>query len=500
MKTISRRNILIASMAGLASGSAWLSACSRTDTGGVATAPRSTPRARIDGFRGRIIEKGDAAYESWRQGMVWQMRKPDRFPEMILRPVDTGDVAAAVRFACGAGMKVSMRSGGHNIWGASLRDEGMLIDLANFKQVDVQPDAGTARIGPSMWARDIMAALEKHDQAFPVAHCATVPLGGYALGGGLGLNGDEWGGMACNNILGGTVVTAEGEVLRVGEKSHPDLLWAMRGGGGALPGVVTELHLKTYRRPANVFSATYVFPLALLDIALDLLDEIVALSPANTELLALMLHNPQAPPDAPPDMRKAIAVRAQIYADSLDGAHSTLDAIAAIPAADQSVVSMPAVAESFEKLFSDSMDWRRGFGFGRFAVENAWTNDRAEAVRGIAAEFMKAPAGHSHVVVQPKLAPAIDGNGAFSAAGNTYIGIYGVWNDGDTDDANVAWLNRMCSSLDKHAVGHYINEINAANDPDRVKACYSTENWKRLRDIRNHWDPENLFHDFPGVS
>ena len=242
------------------------------------------------------------------------------------------------------------------------------------------------------------------------------------------------------------------------------------------------------------------FPLALLDIALDLLDGIVALSPANTELLALMLHNPQAPPDAPPDMRKAIAVRAQIYANSPDDARSTLDAIAAIPAGKQSVFSMPAVAESFEKLFSDSMDWRRGFGFGRFAVENAWTNERTDAIHGIAEEFMAAPAGHSHVVVQPKLAPAIDGNGAFSAAGDTYIGIYGVWNDEDTDETNVGWLNRMRSRLDRHAAGHYINEINAANGVDRVKACYSAESWERLRGIRSEWDPENLFHDFPGVS
>ena len=156
--------------------------------------------------------------------MVWQMLKPERFPEMILRPQSDADVAAAMRFARSEGLRVSARSGGHHVWGASLREHGILLDLSAFKQLAVNGPGGTADVGPSLWASDLMTGLAEQDQGFPVAHCATVPLGGYALGGGLGLNGDEWGGMACNNILGGRLITADGEILTVDERSHADLL------------------------------------------------------------------------------------------------------------------------------------------------------------------------------------------------------------------------------------------------------------------------------------
>ena len=455
--------------------------------------------ARIPGFNGRVVRRGDAEYENWRRGMVWQMKKPGRFPEFILRPQHDADIQAAVRFAGSEGLRVAVRSGGHNIWGASLREGGVLLDLSKFRQITLPERGGTARFGPSLWARDIMEALRARDAAFPVAHCATVPLGGYVLGGGLGLNGDEWDAMACHAILGGRMVTGDGDIVAVSEKENPELLWAMRGGGGALPGIVTELEVKTFRRPPTVFSATYVYPLAALDSAIELLEQMRSMQPGNTEMLALMTHNPQAPADAPDDVRKVIAVRAQIYADEAAAA-PVLDGIAAAPAAKQAVFSLPNMPESFEKLFVESMDWRRGFGFGRFAVENAWTNDMRAAIGAIAAEFMKTPSWKSHVVVQPKLAHAVHDDSAFSVAGDTYVGIYSVWDDPGTDGANVRWLRRMSAVLDAQGVGHYINEIDAAEDEQRIRSCYSGAAWSRLRNVRDRWDSRQVMHDFPGLS
>lgn len=483
----------------MAGASAALAGCGRTPDSEPAV-PLAEKPGRIAGFDGRLVERGDPAYDRWREGMVWQMRKPDRFPDLILRPEGDADVQAAVRFAAQNGMRVAIRSGGHNIWAASLRDGGVLLDLSNFRQFSTVGGAGTARFGPSLWARDVLEALRDQGTSFPVAHCATVPLGGFAMGGGLGLNGDEWDAMACNGILGGTFVTADGEIAPVSEKENPDLLWAMRGGGGALPGVVTELEVKTFARPAAVFSATYVYPLAAIDAALELLEGITGMRPRHTEMLALMTHNPQVGADAPPDVRKVIAVRAQVYADDESAAAPVLDGIAAIPAAAQAAFSLPRMQESYEKLFVESMDWRRGFGFGRFAVENAWTNDIESAVRGISREFMQTPSWKSHVVIQPKIAPAVADGGAFSVAGNTYIGVYSVWDDEEEDDANVAWLRRMSAQLDTFGVGHYINEIDAAADTGRIRKCYSDDAWLKLRSVRERWDPDQVFHDFPGLS
>lgn len=455
---------------------------------------------RIGGFGGRIVERDDAAYEAWRRGMVWQMRKPDRFPEAILRPRDLGDVQAAVRFAARSGMRVAARSGGHQIWGASVRDGGMLLDLSRFRQFSVPDTPGAALVGPSLWARDVMQALKTQHTAFPVAHCPTVPLGGFAMGGGLGLNGDEWDGMAANCILGGTVVTADGSVVPVSERENTDLLWAMRGAAGALPGVVTELRIKTFRRPAAVFSGTYAFPLAALDSALELLEQVVAAKPRHTELLALLAHNPQAIRGDPPDVQKAMVIRAQVYADDARQAAPVLDALAAMPAAKRAAFRNPLMHETYEKLFVDGVDWRRGFGIGRFGVENAWTDDSRSAIAAIAEEFTRAPSWKDHVVIQPKLSEAVAADAAFSMAGNTFIGLYSVWEDAADDQAQIAWLRRMSRTLDQHAVGHYINEIDAAADQDRIRQCFSNEAWTRLRRIRAHWDPDQVMHDFPGLS
>lgn len=497
MQTQNRRRFL---QGAIATAAASVMACDKPVPDSALQRGELRALPKIAGFKGRVIQKTDSNYEKWRSGMVWQTLKPERFPSMILRPESDKDVATAVRFASAEGLQLSARSGGHHVWGASLRENGLLLDLSRFKQLKVQNTGGTASVGPALWASDLMTGLIKYDQGFPVAHCATVPLGGYALGGGLGLNGDEWGGMACNNIIGGKLVTADGEVLIVDEDRHTDMLWALRGGGGAIPGVLTEFRLKTFDRPANVFSATYVFPLGLLDTALDLLDGIVDLAPRNTELLALMTHNPQAPADAPAEMKKAVAVRVQVYVDDLASANTTLDAIAAMPAVKQSVFSLPAMTESFEQLFSGSMDWRRGFGFGRFAVENAWCNDRRAAVKAIAKVYTNAPSWKSHIVIQPKLAKAIDGHGAFSVAADTYVGVYGVWDDADNNSANLNWLREVSQTLDAHANGHYINEIDAFTDASRAKKCFSEAAWQQLQHLREKWDPNDVFSDFPGQA
>ncbi len=480
----------------------WAGAATAGITGcaDVGSAPkRRLPMPRIAGFKGRLIERSSVDYDDWLSAMVWQMRKPERFPEFILRPNSVADISAAIKFAGRHQLKVSVRSGGHHIWAASVRDGGILLDLSQFRQHQIERP-GLARFGPSLWARDVMLALEPHKQGFPVAHCATVPLGGYLLGGGMGLNGDEWGGMACNTLVGGSVITAGGELLMVSEKEHPELLWAMRGGSGALPFVVTEMTVKTFDRPPGAFTATYLYPLGLLESALDLLDQIEQLAPSNTELLALMLHNPSAPPDAPPEMQKAIAVRVQVYAASEQAAAPTLKEIAGLPAASTSVFRMGPLVESFEKLFVDSMDWRRGFGFGRFAVENAWVDNRREAVSAVADAYLRAPSWKSHVVIQPKLRKAVDGYGAFSRAAGTYIGLYSVWDEGVNDRQNEGWLRDLSGALDNFSVGHYVNEIDARNDQQRLQDCYSKDSWQTLRSLRRKWDPQNVLHDFPGMS
>ena len=447
---------------------------------------------------GKVLSKGNGDYEKWRQAMVWQMLKPSRFPDFIVRPESVSDIQKTIQYAGKNKLKVAVKSGGHHVWASFLRDRGILLDLSRFKQFKVNKNL--ASIGPALWARDLMTGLQDHGLAFPVAHCATVPLGGYLLGGGLGLNGDEWGGVACNAIHGVDVVTPDGEFLQATESHNSDLLWAARGGGMAFPGIVTGFHVKTFPKPNGVWTSTYVFPLSASSSIATFLDDIAATTPGNTELLTIMVHNPQAPADAPLSQQKACAVRVQVFAKDEVQAKQVLNAVDANPIAQDAVFKIPFAPTNMENLFVESMDWRRGFGFGRFGVENIWSDNIANVIDALAKNYPGAPSWKSHVVIQPKIKKMINGAGAFSRADRTYVGVYSVWDDANADKDNLNWLDHMATILQPYAKGHYINETNVAEHQERAKNSFSASAWNQLRNLRQDLDPHSVLHDLPGIS
>jgi FAD/FMN-containing dehydrogenase len=155
----------------------------------------------------------------------------DRRPAIIARCGSAADVAAAVRFATANRLEISVRGGGHNVAGRAVVDDGMMIDLSGMRTVTVDPDAQTARVGGGALWSDVNAATAEHGLAVTGGAISNTGVGGYTLGGGLGwLMSTQ--GLAADNLVGVELVTAAGEVLDVSDETHPDLMWALRGGGG----------------------------------------------------------------------------------------------------------------------------------------------------------------------------------------------------------------------------------------------------------------------------
>lgn len=148
-------------------------------------------------IEGTLIRRGDPGYEGARTGAVWNEATPPRCPDAIVRAATEADVVHAVAWARAQGLRVSMRSGGHNWSGSPLRDGGLLLDLSGLRQCGITPAHGTgpatATVGPGATGQDLVAALTPHDLAFPVGHCPTVAVGGFLLSGGLGWNSRAWG-------------------------------------------------------------------------------------------------------------------------------------------------------------------------------------------------------------------------------------------------------------------------------------------------------------------
>ena len=189
----------------------------------------------IDGFRGQLITEDHADYDTARA--VWN-GAIDRRPRLIARCSGSADVAAAVRFARDVRLEIAVRGGGHNVAGTAVCDDGIVIDLSAMRAVWVDPAGRTARVqGGALWG-DVDHETQVHGLATTGGIVSHTGVAGLTLGGGIGWLMRKHG-LTVDNLLAAEVVTAEGGIVRASADEHPDLFWALRGGGGNF-GVVTS--------------------------------------------------------------------------------------------------------------------------------------------------------------------------------------------------------------------------------------------------------------------
>ncbi len=186
-------------------------------------------------LRGQLIAPGDAAYEAARKVYNAMI---DRRPRLIARCADVGDVVTAVRFGRENGLLVAVRGGGHNAGGLGICDDGLVIDLSPIRYTRVDPAARTVRVGGGSTWGDVDHATHAFGMATPSGIISTTGVGGLTLGGGLGHLTRKCG-LSIDNLLGADVVLADGRSVTVGPEEHPELFWAIRGGGGNF-GIVTS--------------------------------------------------------------------------------------------------------------------------------------------------------------------------------------------------------------------------------------------------------------------
>src|SRR3954464_2542718 len=203
-----------------------------TLTSSVDSAALDTLGARL---RGRLIRPEDSDYDTVRavfNGMI------DRRPAAVIECRGPDDVARGITFAREHDLVLSVRGGGHSVAGNAVCDGGVMLDLSTLKGLQVDPDRRTARAGAGLTLGELDRGTQEHGLATPLGVVSVTGIAGLTLGGGLGwLNGRY--GLACDNLLAAEVVTADGQLLHVSQDEHPDLFWALRGGGGNF-GVVTS--------------------------------------------------------------------------------------------------------------------------------------------------------------------------------------------------------------------------------------------------------------------
>jgi FAD/FMN-containing dehydrogenase len=448
------------------------------------------------GFSGRVITTADGDYDQARS--VWN-GAIDARPAVIARCAGPGDVAAAVRFAQDADLEISVRGGAHSFAGASVGDGGLTIDLSGISQVRVDPDARTARAGGGATQAQLDAAAQAHGLATPGGTVSHTGIGGLTLGGGFGWLTGQFG-LSCDNLLSAQVVTAAGQVLRASAEQHPDLFWALRGGGGNF-GVVTEFE----------FALHPVGPLAQLGVffwdagdgeaALALIQQVTADLPARMGSVFFAGNAPPAP-FVPQQHHFRPGFGLLVAAFGADAGHARLagQIRSALPPLVEFITPIPYTG--LQQILDDAAPW------GILAYQKALYLDALSTeVAGVIAaqmarkqspmsQLLAVPLGGAYCQV-PDQATAFGGTRApcvivTAAAFAPEPGLLAA----ERDWARELWQDLLPYS---QGPGGYVN-LMADYDADRVKASYGPAKYQRLAQIKAAYDPRNVFHRNPNIS
>ena len=418
---------------------------------------------------------------------------------MIAVVDDEQDVVEAVRFAGTSNLKVAVRGGGHHWCNLSLREGGMMIDLANLDQVvSIDADARTAVVQPVLSNREVQAALNSHGLAYPTGHCPQVKLSGYLLGGGMSWNQGVWG-EGFHSVEAIELVTPDGELITARESENPDYFWAARGAGPGLFAVAVRYHLKLYPLPQAIWASSYHYALGDLDGVAEWLGETAPTLSEKIELTLFLLH---APPELAARCESAHGkvglVTAAVFADSEEEARSLLEPLGACPVADP-LAELGPVPTDFPTLFdlSGSM-WPES---QRAHVDAMFFNSSpAELVRAARENFMRAPSETTLLLfciyTGPDVPAPLPADAAFSMSARLYGGPWTQWTDPSDDGANLGWHAECVGLLEPFAVGHYIGESDTVGHPEFVEGAYSAANWKKLAELRAKYDPEGVFFSY----
>jgi FAD/FMN-containing dehydrogenase len=436
-------------------------------------------------FRGELIEPGDHGYDEARavyNGMI------DRRPRLIARCLDAADVIAAVGLARETGTPLAVRGGGHNAGGLGVWDAALVLDLGAMRGVRVDPVAGTVRAeGGATWA-DVDHATHAFGLAVPTGIISTTGVGGLTLGGGLGHLTRAFG-LTIDNLLSADVVLADGSLVTASADEHPDLFWALRGGGGNF-GVVTSFEFRG-RPVRNVVAGPTLFGLDRAAEVMRWWDGFIGQAPEELQGWFVFLTVPPADPFPPELHLQKMCGIVWCYSGPADQAAEVLAPVRELMPVVDGIAEMPfpALQSAFDGLYpkGDQWYWRADF-----------VNELTDEAIALHVEHAKRlPTMQSSMHLYP-----IDGAahrvGRHDTAWSYRDARYGQVIVGvDPDPAQAerisAWAREYHDALHPHSAGGaYVNMMMHDEGRERVRASYR-DNYDRLVEVKRRYDPANLF-------
>jgi len=434
-------------------------------------------------IRGSVIAPHHPDYDAMREVALAQF---DRRPAAIIRVANAADVAAVLNFAQATDLPVAIRSGGHSTGGFGTADGALVIDVRDLNRIDIDVAGRTAWAGAGMTAGEVTRAVEQHGLIVGFGDSATVGIAGLTLGGGIGYLVRKHG-LTIDSLLAVEIVTANGDIIVADKDHHPDLFWALRGGGGNF-GVVTRFKYELHALPSFTGGPLVLPPTP------EVIAGFVALAdaaPAELSAIAMIMPIPPIPTVPDEAHGKLAFVAMMAYAGDPDAAQRALapfralatplaDMIATGPYSSLYMLDPPPEMRAMVSIRSRFAD--------RFGIEEA----RALVA---AAKSCTAPMSMSQIRVLGGAHVAVPADAtAFAHRSSRFmVSFLAMYGGGpDVIAAQERWVSDSLAAVVPVGAGTYVNFL-CADEAQNHSVAYPTATRQRLAQVKRRYDPENLF-------
>ena len=451
----------------------------------------NTLTALKDRFNGSLLRSQDQDYDAARS--VWN-GVIDKKPALIARCHEVADVMAAVNFAREHDLLFSVRAGGHNVSGSAIAERGLVIDVSHMRSVQVDAQKRLARVEGGARLGDLDHETAPYGLAAPVGVVSETGVAGLTLHGGTGWLLRKHG-MSIDNLNAVEIVTADGQLLRASQNEHPDLFWALRGGGGNF-GVVTSFEFTLHPVGPKVAIALPIYPMEkareVMTACRDYMEK------AGDDLMALGIYwSAPAVPEVPEEHQgKPAAILLAVYTGPADQAQRVLDPLRTFckPIADLSDTMNWTEAQ---KLLDE--DYPDGNFYYWKSIYLDHLNDEAMAV--LEHYTLRRPSPESSIDVWYLGGASARVSPSATAFYNRHypimIGIEANWSDQGDSEANIAWARSLHKDLQPFSSGgNYLNFPGFVEDREVMLRGAYGENLDRLQQVKRRYDPNNMF---PGL-
>ncbi len=426
--------------------------------------------------RGSLIRPGDAEYDSARR--IWN-GSIDKHPGLIVRCSGLADVIAAVRFARDNGLLVAIRGGGHNVGGRAVCDGGLVIDLSRMKGIHVDAGARRVRAQPGVTLGELDRETHVHGLVVPAGVVSKTGIAGLTLGGGVGWLVRKHG-LTADNVISFEVVTADAEVLTVSADEHPDLFWALRGGGGNF-GIVTSFEYRAHPL-SMVLGGLVLHPRSQAIDVLKFYRDFTASAPDELGTYAALLSGP----DGSPLVGFALCYSGdltegeRVLAPLRGFGSPVLDAVQPMP--------FPVMQTLLDAAVPDGN-------------QNYW---KSTFLRALSDEAIGTIVAHANEATSPLTAVLVEQYGgaasripddatAFGHRAADYdLGILTQWVDPADSERHIRWTRNFADAMAPFRTGAYLLNFLGEEGDETIRAAFGP-NYARLVTVKTTYDPTNFF-------